>query len=48
VNVHKLSYSRINFFAIDEIMALDAELQLNKIIRDHIIPKIDAMQAVTS
>ena len=34
VKVCKLIYSRINFFAVDEIMAIDAELSLNIIIRD--------------
>lgn len=29
VSVHKLTYSRLNFFAIDEIFALDKELHLN-------------------
>ena len=38
VSVCKLNYSRINFFAVDEIMALDAELAMNVIIRDQIRP----------
>ena len=34
VSVCKLTYSRINFLAIDEIGAIDAELYLNDIIRN--------------
>ena len=42
VNVCKLTYSRINFLALDEIMALDAELQMNCIIRDEVRPLVEA------
>ena len=41
VTVCTLKYSRINFFAITEICAVDAELQLNNIIRDQVKPKVD-------
>ena len=41
VTVCKLKYSRINFLALDEIMAIDYELQLNNIIRDQVKPKVD-------
>ena len=42
VNVCKLTYSRINFFALDEIKALDNEIAMNIIIRDEIKPKIES------
>ena len=42
VHVCKLTYSRINFLALDEIMALDAELSMNLIIRDQVRPLVDA------
>ena len=41
VNVYKLTYSRINFLALDEIMALDAELAMNCIIRDQVRPLVE-------
>ena len=41
VTVCELVYSRINFLALDEIMAIDTELQLNNIIRDQVKPKVD-------
>ena len=40
VNLCKLTYSRINFFALDEIAALDLEIALNVIIRDEVKPKV--------
>lgn len=39
ISVHELIYSRINFFAILEMHAIDAELTLNKSIHDEIMPK---------
>lgn len=36
ISIHDLVYSRINFFAIMEIKAIDAELALNKIIQEEI------------
>lgn len=41
-SVHKLSYSRTNFFAIEEIFAIDKELSLNQIIREEILPEVYA------
>ena len=41
INVCTLTYSRINFMALDQIMALDAELSMNCIIRDQIKPLVD-------
>ena len=40
LSVTKLIFSRINFLAFDEQMAIDAELSLNIIIRDQIMPKV--------
>ena len=34
ISVTKLNYSRINFFCLSEIRAIDAELHMNTIIRD--------------
>jgi len=34
ISVTKLTYSRINFFCLNEIRAIDAELNLNTMIRD--------------
>ena len=42
VSVCDLKYSRVNFFAVNEIMALDAELALNIVIRDQVKPKIES------
>lgn len=42
VNVCKLTYSRLNFFAVNEIVALDAELRINVIIRDEVKPKVES------
>ena len=44
LSVTRLIFSRINFLAIDEQMAIDAELSLNIIIRDQIMPKISRQQ----
>ena len=46
VSVHKLTYSRFNFLALDEIFALDKELQLNEVIREQILPQISARNEV--
>ena len=42
VNVCKLTYSRINFFALDEIAAIDLEIAMNVIIRDEVKPKVES------
>ena len=42
VHVCRIIYSRINFFAIDEIMAIDGELVLNNIVKDQVKPRVDA------
>jgi len=41
VHISSLIYSRINFFAIDEIMAIDGELILNNIVKDQVKPRVD-------
>ena len=44
ISIHDLVYSRINFFALMEIKAIDAELALNKIIQEEIQPTFEANQ----
>ena len=44
ISVTKLTYSRLNFLALDEQVAIDAELSLNMIIRDQIMPKVSIKQ----
>lgn len=39
VSICKLKYSRINFLAINEIKAIDSELNLNEIIRSQVKPR---------
>ena len=41
VSVCKITYSRINFLAINEIMAIDVELKINNIIKSKIRPAIE-------
>ena len=41
ISVCTLNYSRLNFFAILEMKAIDAEMALNDIIRQRIIPHRD-------
>lgn len=38
ISVSKLNYSRINFFALLEMKAIDNELYMNSIIRQKIMP----------
>ena len=42
ISVYELNYSRINFFCILEMKAIDAELALNKIIHEQIRPHFEA------
>ena len=43
ISIHDLVYSRINFFALMEIKAIDAELALNKIIQEEISNLLDLL-----
>ncbi len=38
ISVCELIYSRLNFFAIHEMGAIDLELKLNNVIQDKVIP----------
>jgi len=42
IGVCELDYCRLNFFAIMEMKAIDAELNLNKLIRDRIKPHFES------
>lgn len=41
ISVTELDYSRINFLAIETMRAVDAELLLNRTIRDSIMPQVE-------
>jgi len=42
ISVTSLTYTRMNFFAIMEMKAIDAELGINEVIRDRIIPHFES------
>ena len=44
ISVCTLNYSRLNFFAILEMKAIDAEMALNDIIRQRIIPHFESVK----
>ena len=48
ISVSTLNYSRINFFALIEMKAIDAELTINNIIRTRLIPHFEALSFWTN
>jgi hypothetical protein len=41
ISVVELIFCRINFFALEEIKALDAEIVINQVIQKQIMPRVD-------
>lgn len=44
ISVTDINYSRINFFALESIRAVDAELIINRMIKNKILPRVEMLK----